>query len=83
MRCVRTTPHAFKPHRRVPPHSGRLAKPPVIRSHSSEEAIAIARRMEAKGGRMFGAFWCSHCINQKETMGREVRGAGCRLQAAG
>jgi hypothetical protein len=21
---------------------------------------------------MFGAYWCSHCINQKEILGREV-----------
>lgn len=46
--------------------------PPSIRSRSSEEALELARRMRAKGGRMFGAFWCSHCINQKETLGREA-----------
>ncbi|KAL1530758.1 hypothetical protein AB1Y20_001657 [Prymnesium parvum] len=49
-----------------------LPRPPAIGSHSSEEALSIARRMKAKGGRMFGAFWCSHCINQKEIMGREA-----------
>jgi len=46
--------------------------PPAIRSKSSTEALTVAKRMEAYGGRMFGAYWCSHCINQKEILGREV-----------
>lgn len=49
-----------------------LPMPPAIQSHSSADALAVARRMKAMEGRMFGAYWCSHCINQKEIMGREA-----------
>ena len=34
--------------------------------------MEVARKLEAKNGRFFGAYWCSHCLNQKETLGKEA-----------
>jgi len=46
--------------------------PPAITQHSSPRALSLASRMAAHDARMFGAYWCSHCINQKETLGMEA-----------
>lgn len=40
---------------------------------STPETTALAAHLRATGWRMFGAFWCSHCTEQKEAFGR---GAG-------
>lgn len=52
--------------------SGEPVAPPTIRSKSSARALDIARRLQARGGQFYGAYWCSHCANQKETLGREA-----------
>ena len=36
---------------------------------SSERAIGLARRLRAAGAKMYGAFWCSHCHEQKQAFG--------------
>lgn len=46
--------------------------PPKIRAHSSARALDIAKRLAARGGKFYGAFWCSHCANQKEMLGQEA-----------
>lgn len=42
---------------------------PVVSTESSDRAVELARRLSAAGARMYGAFWCSHCLDQKETFG--------------
>jgi len=49
-----------------------VVAPPVIRSKSSARAMEIARRLEARGAQFYGTYWCSHCRDQKETLGKEA-----------
>ncbi|EFJ41997.1 hypothetical protein VOLCADRAFT_107426 [Volvox carteri f. nagariensis] len=42
---------------------------PLVSGPSSDRAIDLARRLSAVGARMYGAFWCSHCLEQKEEFG--------------
>ena len=44
---------------------------PVV-TPSEPGAVALARHLTAIGARMYGAFWCSHCAEQKEVLGREA-----------
>ncbi len=39
---------------------------------SSHHAIELAKQLEAAGAKMYGAFWCSHCYEQKQAFGREA-----------
>lgn len=45
---------------------------PKITSKSSPRAIKVGKRLEALNAKMYGAFWCSHCNNQKQELGVEV-----------
>jgi uncharacterized membrane protein len=47
-------------------------KPPTITRHSSEQALKIASRLKNLDAKMYGAFWCSHCYNQKQVLGIEA-----------
>jgi len=49
-----------------------LGVPPPIQTHSSERALQLARKLRARGGRFYGAYWCSHCNGQKQTLGAEA-----------
>ncbi|GIL84640.1 hypothetical protein Vretimale_14537 [Volvox reticuliferus] len=44
-------------------------KAPLVSTKSSNRAIDLAHRLSAVGARMYGAFWCSHCLEQKEDFG--------------
>jgi len=46
--------------------------PPPITTKSSANALALASDMKALDSRMFGAFWCSHCYDQKQAFGYEA-----------
>lgn len=46
--------------------------PPTVRSTSSARALKIAKRMDARSARFYGAFWCSNCNNQKQLLGKEA-----------
>ena len=46
--------------------------PPLITTTSSKAALALASDMKALNSRMFGAFWCSHCYDQKQAFGLEA-----------
>jgi len=48
--------------------------PPKITESSSERAMAVARDLNALDAKMFGAFWCSHCYDQKQMLGKEAMG---------
>lgn len=46
--------------------------PPVITTNSSPQALAIARDLVALNAKMYGAYWCSHCYDQKQTLGKQA-----------
>jgi len=37
-----------------------------ITTPSSPFALSLARYLHSIGAKMYGAFWCSHCLEQKE-----------------
>lgn len=37
-----------------------------ITTKSSPLAIALAKHLQLIGAKMYGAFWCSHCLEQKQ-----------------
>lgn len=49
---------------------------PIVTTVSSDRAIGVAKRLDAVGAKMYGAFWCSHCFEQKETLGAEAMKTG-------
>ncbi|GFH15452.1 VKc domain-containing protein [Haematococcus lacustris] len=42
---------------------------PEVLTASSPQAVSLARRLRDAGARMYGAFWCSHCFDQKQAFG--------------
>ncbi|CAJ1947879.1 unnamed protein product [Cylindrotheca closterium] len=46
--------------------------PPLITTESSNQAIQLAKDLEGLNAKMFGAFWCSHCYDQKQTFGKQA-----------
>ncbi|XP_009611851.1 thiol-disulfide oxidoreductase LTO1 [Nicotiana tomentosiformis] len=43
-----------------------------ITSPSTPFAVSLAKHLRSIGAKMYGAFWCSHCQEQKEMFGREA-----------
>lgn len=43
--------------------------PPQLEQTSTAYSRALAKHLADTGAKMYGAFWCSHCIEQKETFG--------------
>jgi uncharacterized membrane protein len=46
--------------------------PPSISTTSTSRALAIANQLQALDAHFYGAYWCSHCYDQKEELGREA-----------
>ena len=46
--------------------------PPPLTEHSSERAVAIAKKLKEKRVKLYGAYWCSHCFEQKQRLGLEA-----------
>jgi Predicted membrane protein len=46
--------------------------PPPITSTSSERALRIGQDLKSLNAKMFGAYWCSHCYEQKQRLGKEA-----------
>lgn len=46
--------------------------PPPITTASSERAVALSTQLQALNAKMYGAYWCSHCYDQKERLGKEA-----------
>ncbi len=46
--------------------------PPKVTKKSSARALQVARRLQSVDAKMYGAFWCSHCFNQKQEFGTQV-----------
>eukprot|EP01024_Parvocaulis_polyphysoides_P061167 TRINITY_DN674_c0_g1_i1.p2 TRINITY_DN674_c0_g1~~TRINITY_DN674_c0_g1_i1.p2 ORF type:complete len:260 (-),score=17.48 TRINITY_DN674_c0_g1_i1:170-847(-) len=40
-----------------------------ITTQSSQEGITLAKKLKENGSKMYGAFWCSHCFDQKQLFG--------------
>ncbi|XP_010266932.1 PREDICTED: thiol-disulfide oxidoreductase LTO1 isoform X2 [Nelumbo nucifera] len=43
-----------------------------ITTESSPLSLALAKHLNSIGAKMYGAFWCSHCLEQKQMFGREA-----------
>ncbi|KAK9284233.1 hypothetical protein L1049_023402 [Liquidambar formosana] len=43
-----------------------------ITTQSNPLAVSLARHLQSIGAKMYGAFWCSHCLEQKQMFGREA-----------
>ena len=52
--------------------ASQLQRPPPIQSHSTPEAMALAQHLRRIGAKMYGAYWCEHCREQREMFGREA-----------
>ncbi|EWM25915.1 Vitamin K epoxide reductase [Nannochloropsis gaditana] len=48
------------------------SRPPPITTHSTARSEALALRLQDLDARMYGAFWCSHCYEQKQSLGQEA-----------
>ena len=46
--------------------------PPAVTTQSSDRALAVAKALDAKGAKMYGAYWCSHCFGQKQLLGQQA-----------
>ncbi|KAD7479085.1 hypothetical protein E3N88_02221 [Mikania micrantha] len=46
--------------------------PTEIKASSSPLALKLAAHLRSIGAKMYGAFWCSHCLEQKEMFGSEA-----------
>jgi uncharacterized membrane protein len=43
--------------------------PPAITTMSTSQAVEVAKMLRQSNAKMYGAFWCSHCYDQKQTLG--------------
>lgn len=55
------------------PRNGPQA-PPEITTRSDADALRIARKLSKKNATMYGAYWCSHCYDQKQRFGTKAFG---------
>jgi len=46
--------------------------PPPITATSSERSLKIGEDLKSLDAKMFGAYWCSHCYEQKQRLGKEA-----------
>jgi hypothetical protein len=45
---------------------------PVVTNDSPSGAEVLASSLRDKGAKMYGAFWCSHCFQQKQAFGKDA-----------
>ena len=46
--------------------------PPQVISRSTQSSIELAAHLTETGARMYSAYWCPHCHDQKEMFGKEA-----------
>lgn len=46
--------------------------PPAITEQSDSRTMAIGRNLKKRGAKMYGAYWCSHCYDQKQRLGQKA-----------
>jgi len=61
---------------------GLLHAPPAITTHSDARSERLAAELQRMDARMYGAFWCSHCYDQKQAFGREAYGKIAYIECA-
>lgn len=44
----------------------------TVTTQSSDRGQQLAKRLKDAGAKMYGAFWCSHCHEQKEAFGSQA-----------
>lgn len=54
-----------------PSPSGGNAGPAIVNTSSTAE-IELAKHLKQIGAKMYGAYWCPHCHDQKELFGKEA-----------
>jgi uncharacterized membrane protein len=47
-----------------------LRSPPPITTESSQRALVLSQDLQALNAKMYGAYWCSHCYDQKQSLGK-------------
>jgi uncharacterized membrane protein len=47
-------------------------EPPPILSSSSQRALDLGNDLQRLNARLYGAYWCSHCYDQKERLGQQA-----------
>eukprot|EP00590_Aulacoseira_subarctica_P011885 CAMPEP_0172430098 /NCGR_PEP_ID=MMETSP1064-20121228/53090_1 /TAXON_ID=202472 /ORGANISM="Aulacoseira subarctica , Strain CCAP 1002/5" /LENGTH=347 /DNA_ID=CAMNT_0013175929 /DNA_START=272 /DNA_END=1315 /DNA_ORIENTATION=- len=57
----------------VAPNKKEMEPPPIVTA-SSERALLLSAELQSLKARFFGAFWCTHCYEQKERLGKEAMG---------
>lgn len=45
---------------------------PIVTTQSSDQALSLAHRLKEAGAKMYGAFWCTHCYDQKQEFGQQA-----------
>jgi uncharacterized membrane protein len=46
--------------------------PPEVTTESSESALRLAADLEKLDATFYGAYWCSHCYDQKQAFGKQA-----------
>lgn len=46
--------------------------PPTITTVSSSRALQLASQLQSLDAHFYGAYWCSHCFDQKQTLGKQA-----------
>ena len=49
-----------------------VVQPATVTTQSTERGQQLAKRLKDAGAKMYGAFWCSHCHEQKEYFGSQA-----------
>jgi glutaredoxin len=44
----------------------------TVKSTSGQAEMALAQHLKQSGAKMYGAYWCPHCYEQKELLGQEA-----------
>lgn len=50
-----------------------------ITTKSSPRALALAKHLQLIGAKMYGAFWCSHCLEQKQVPFSSKKKSCCKI----
>ena len=46
---------------------------PAVTNTSGTAEVALAKHLQSVGAKMYGAYWCPHCFDQKQLFGQEAR----------
>jgi uncharacterized membrane protein/glutaredoxin len=46
--------------------------PPPITAQSDARSMQISRRLQKRNTKMYGSWWCTHCHDQKERLGKKA-----------